>query len=72
MTEGKQTTAMKEAQPKIDPFKGVVKSDVLIERMKARDTSYVRGALQWLAKHPPNPYIVPLLRAALEKFKNEI
>ncbi len=59
---------------KIDPMKGVVKPDVLSESLRSlRDReqgarSYVVGALKYLAAHPPNPYIVPLLKHALEKF----
>jgi len=50
---------------------GVVKPDELVEAIKKRDSSYVRGALQWLREHPPNKHIVPLLEKALERFKSE-
>lgn len=59
---------------KIDPMEGVVKADVLSESLRSlrnrehNARSYVRGALQYLQRKPPNPYIVPLLRFALEKF----
>ena len=65
---------MRTNMPKIDPMKGVVKGDVLSEQLRLlRDRernarSYVRGALQYLQRKPPNPHIVPLLTYALRKF----
>lgn len=64
---------MKNAKSKIDPMKGVVKPDVLIENMRkmvagdANARSYCRGSLNYLSRKPPNPYIVPLLQRAMEK-----
>lgn len=61
-------------EKKIDPFKGVVNPDSLrdeMRKMAAGDwdaKSYVRGALKYLEKHPPNKYIVPLLRKAMERY----
>lgn len=58
---------------KIDPFAGVVKADVLKEHIrglingKRESFSYIRGSLQYLERHPPNKYIVPLLKRAQEK-----
>lgn len=52
-----------------DPLKGVHQPELLLERIKARDYSYVRGSLQVLERKPPNPYIVPVLKKALEKFR---
>jgi hypothetical protein len=58
----------------IDPFAGVVKPDELKVELKrlargAHDArSYIRGALQWLERKPPNPYIVPLLKRAMERY----
>lgn len=66
-----------ENKVKIDPFKGVVKPDDLRTHMQKcaagenYSRSYVRGALHWLQKKPPNPYIVPLLQKVLEKYKCE-
>lgn len=68
----RQTTAMK-AKDRVDPFKGVVKADILREHMKmccvgGRDSeSYIRGALKVLETKPPNPFIVPLLKKAIER-----
>lgn len=59
---------------KVDAFKGVVKPDVLKEHMKNcvkgddKSRSYVRGALQFLERKSPNPFIVPLLKKTLEKY----
>jgi hypothetical protein len=57
------------ATNRIDPFKGVVNPDTLVAALKRRDTSYVRGSLQVLERKPPNPFIVPLLKKALERFR---
>jgi hypothetical protein len=60
---------------RIDPMKGVVKPELLREQLvKLRDgdanaRSYIRGSLQWLEKNPPNKYIAPILKKALERFK---
>lgn len=79
VTGGKQATDDHEnkrtVKSKIDPMKGVVKPEVLREYLlKLRENSayarsYIRGSLQYLQRHPPNPHIVPILRHALEKFK---
>lgn len=64
---------MKEDTSKIDPFAGVRKGDVLKVHIRQmcggldRSRSYCRGALQFLERHPPNKYIVPLLRKAMQK-----
>lgn len=60
---------------KIDPMKGVVKPDTLTDQIRASVAgnvyarSYVKGAFQYLTRKPPNPYIVPLLKRALEMSK---
>ncbi len=65
---------MKQDSLKIDPMAGVVKSDVLLASLRSLRNrelgarSYVRGALLYLTRFPPNPYIVPILNRALEKF----
>lgn len=59
---------------KIDPMKGVVKSEELSKSLRLLQNrehgarSYVRGALMYLTRKPPNPYIVPLLSYALRKY----
>ena len=52
-----------------DPLKGVHQPELLLERIKAGDTSYVRGSLQYLERKPPNPFIVPVLKKVLEKYR---
>ena len=58
---------------KIDPFKGVVKPEILREQIKAsargdrKAWSYCRGALNYLERKPPNPFIVKILKKVLEK-----
>jgi hypothetical protein len=66
----RQTTAMK-AKTRIDPMKGVVNPDLLIDAIRRRDYSYVRGALQWLERNPPNPFVVKFLKKALERIRSE-
>ena len=62
------------AKSRVDPLVGVVKPDTLKEQIvlccrgDANARSYVRGSLAYLAKKPPNPYIVPVLEKALVKF----
>ena len=69
----RQTTAMK-AKSTVDPFKGIVKPDVLKAQVRKclkgdhNARSYVRGSLAYLERKPPNPKIVPVLKLALEKF----
>lgn len=59
---------------KIDPMKGVVKPEILathIRQCVGGDTnsrSYLRGAIQYLERKPPNPFVVPLLKKALEQY----
>ncbi len=50
-------------------MKGVVKPDELIAALRKADVSYVRGALQFLERKPPNPFVVPILKKALERFR---
>lgn len=72
VTGGKrrQTTA---SNSKLDPFEGVVKPDELREQIRGcvagndKSRSYCRGALQFLQRRSPNPYIVPLLKKVLEQ-----
>jgi len=58
----------------INPMTGVVKPEILKVHMKQciegmdRSRSYVRGALQYLTRKPPNKYIVPLLELTLRKY----
>lgn len=58
----------------IDPFEGVLKPDVLREELRKLSKgdwdakSYIRGSLKYLEKHPPNKYIVPLLKKAMERY----
>lgn len=69
----RQTTAMK--KPRVDPMTGVVKPEILTVHIKeccggmAKSRSYLRGAIQVLERKPPNLFIVPLLKKALEKFR---
>lgn len=66
---------MKKDNYKIDPMKGVVKPETLLENIRAavagnaKSMSYIRGSLQYLERNPPNPFVVPLLRKALNKAK---
>lgn len=59
-------------KPRVDPFKGVVNPDTLKDAMRkmvsgdAKSKSYCRGALQYLERKPPNPFIVKVLRKAME------
>lgn len=59
---------------RVDPLKGVVNPESLVEQLKnlkAGDIyakSYIRGALQYLERRPPNKHIAPILRKALEKY----
>ena len=68
----RQTTAMKGKS--ISPLTGVVKPEVLVVHIKQccdgmdRSKSYLRGALQYLERKPPNPFIVPLLKKALQRY----
>lgn len=64
---------MKTDKPKINPMEGVVKPEILAVHMRQsiagirNSYSYVRGALQFLERRPPNPYICQLLELTLEK-----
>ncbi len=47
---------------KIQIFAGVHNTDLLIDAIRRKDRSYIKGALQWLEKNPPNPLIVSFLK----------
>jgi hypothetical protein len=59
---------------RIDPMRGVVNPESLVDalrKLKAGDSeakSYIRGSLQVLERRPPNKFVVPMLRKALEKY----
>lgn len=61
----------------INPLTGVVKPEILTVHIKQccdgmdRSRSYVRGAVQYLERKPPNPFIVPLLKKALQRFNEQ-
>lgn len=61
------------SKSRVDPFKGVVNPDALRDQMRkmvagnANAKSYCRGALNYLERKPPNPFIVEVLRKALER-----
>ena len=63
------------ANPKIDPFRGIVKPEQIVQALKKlrdseRDAAgYIRGVIRFYEKNPPNELIIPFLRRALEKFK---
>lgn len=67
-----QTTAMK--GNRIDPLTGVVKPEILAVHIRQcvagniNSRNYVRGAVQFLERKPPNPFIVPLLKKAMQRF----
>lgn len=58
---------------RVDPFKGVVNPDILKENIRKmcdgdnNARSYCRGALQFLERKPPNPFIVKVLKKAMVK-----
>lgn len=52
-----------------NPLEGVEKPEELIAALRRSDSSFVRGSMQVIQRNPPNPYIVPLLKKALEKFR---
>lgn len=64
---------MRKNKSRVDPFKGVVNPDILKTEMKkmvagdAKSRSYCRGALNYLERKPPNPFIVKVLKKALER-----
>ena len=64
---------MRKNKSKIDPMKGVVNADILKQELrnmvdgKPNARSYVRGALNYLERKPPNPFIVKVLKKALER-----
>lgn len=49
-------------------FKDVGNADLLIDALRRKDKSYLRGAIKWLKKHPPNPLIVIFLQKAYLHF----
>lgn len=53
---------------KLQIFDGVHNTDLLIDAIRQKDRSYIRGALQWLERHPPNPIIVIFLKKAYSHF----
>lgn len=53
---------------KLQIFRGVHNTDLLVDAIRRKDRSYIRGALQWLEKHPPNPLIVSFLRKVYLEF----
>lgn len=61
------------SKSRVDPFKGVVNPDALRDQIRkmvagnASAKSYCRGALNYLERKPPNPFIVEVLRKALER-----
>lgn len=63
---------MKNDNQKIDVMKDVVKPELLKERIRAcvagdgNARGYLIGAHKYLTAFPPNPYIVPVLRRAME------
>ena len=64
---------MKKVDIRVDPFKGVVNPNTLKDMIRkavggdAKARSYCRGALQYLERKPPNPFIVKVLKKAMER-----
>ncbi len=69
---------MKNDNQKIDVMKGVVKPDILKEQIRAcvagdrNARSYLIGAHKYLTVFPLNPYIVPVLRRAMERYNENL
>ena len=61
------------SKSRVDPFKGVVNPHLLKAEIKkatdgdAKARSYCRGALNYLQRKPPNPFIVKILKKVLER-----
>lgn len=53
---------------KIQIFDGVHNTDLLIDALRRKDRSYIKGAIQWLERHPPNIFIVEFLKKACSHF----
>lgn len=53
---------------KIQIFRGVHNTDLLIDAIRRKDRSYIRGAHQWLSRHPPNALIVNFLKKVYSQF----
>lgn len=53
---------------KIQIFRGVHNTELLIDALRRQDRSYIRGSLQWLERHPPNKFIVEFLKKAYAHF----
>ena len=45
-------------------FEGVSNSDKIVDALRRRDKSFIRGVIQWYERHPKNPFLVPFLRKA--------
>lgn len=63
-------TMEKDVITKVQIFAGVYNAQLLIAALRRKDQSYIRGALQWLIRKPPNPHIVNFLRAAYFHFRS--
>lgn len=59
-------------QDRPEPLKGVVKPDILVDRLRKGDLSYLRGSLQVLERKPPNPFIVPIIKKRLEQLRGTV
>ncbi len=53
---------------KLQIFAEVHNTDLLIDAIRRKDRSYIRGAHQWLSKHPPNPLIANFLKRVYSEF----
>jgi len=63
------SNSTKKQPDKPDPMSGVVNPDLLVDHLRKGDYSYIRGSLQVLERKPPNPFIVPILKKALERLR---
>ncbi|MCB7128928.1 MAG: hypothetical protein J3T61_05260 [Candidatus Brocadiales bacterium] len=57
-------TAKKDAIVQV--FEGVSNKEEIIDAMRRRDRSYIKGVIQCYERYPVNPFLVKFLRKVLQ------
>lgn len=64
-TEG-QTAATADKRSIVQVFEGISKPEQIIDGLRRRDASYIKGVIQHYERFPINPLLVEFLRKALQ------
>ena len=64
-TEGQATVAVRN-KAIVQVFEGISKPEQIIDGLRRRDASYIKGVIQHYERFPINPLLVEFLRKALQ------